>query len=162
MSLPSNITRSSDSFRTVPPIINGGDWECIVRDLETIIVLVLLAFNFIPQRSHHSLTLPRSRIKKRKHRQWVSATMHKGSSLTRDAWPLDLKAKVVRLGDGRQVSGRSTAAAATAADQQQSQTQAKHNRFKSELPLMGELGVQKNVPVSDTKLTLFLRVARFH
>ena len=31
--------------------------------LETIIVLVLLAFNFIPQRSHHSLTLPRSRIR---------------------------------------------------------------------------------------------------
>ena len=29
-------------------------------DLETIIVLVLLAFNFIHQRSHHSLTLPRS------------------------------------------------------------------------------------------------------
>ena len=40
-----NITRSSDSFSTVPPIVNGGDWECIVRDLETIIVLVLLAFN---------------------------------------------------------------------------------------------------------------------
>ena len=32
-----------------------------MRDLETIIVLVLLAFNFIPQKSHHSLTLPRSR-----------------------------------------------------------------------------------------------------
>ena len=58
-----NITRSSDSFSTFPPIVNGGDWGCIVRDLETIIVLVLLAFNFIPQRSHHSLTLPRSRIK---------------------------------------------------------------------------------------------------
>ena len=27
----------------------------IVHDMETIIVLVLLAFNFIPQRSHHSL-----------------------------------------------------------------------------------------------------------
>ena len=59
-----NITRSSDSFSTVPPIVNGGDWGCIVRDLETIIVLVLLAFNFIPQKSHHSLTLPRSRIVK--------------------------------------------------------------------------------------------------
>ena len=58
-----NITKSSDSFCTVPPIVNGGDWECIVRDLETIIVLVLLALNFIPQRSHHSLTLPRSRIR---------------------------------------------------------------------------------------------------
>ena len=32
-------------------------------DLETIIVLVLLTFNFIPQRSHHSLTLPRSPIR---------------------------------------------------------------------------------------------------
>ena len=38
-----NITRSSDSFSTVPPIVNGGDWGCIVRDFETIIVLVLLA-----------------------------------------------------------------------------------------------------------------------
>ena len=42
-----NITRSSDSFSTVPPIVNRRDWGCIVRDLETIIVLVLLAFNFI-------------------------------------------------------------------------------------------------------------------
>ena len=30
----------------VPPIVNGGDRGCIVRDLETIIVLVLLAFKF--------------------------------------------------------------------------------------------------------------------
>ena len=57
-----NIARSSDSFSAVPPIVNGGDWGCIVSDLETIIVFVLLALNFIPQRSHHSLTLPRSRI----------------------------------------------------------------------------------------------------
>ena len=41
-------------------IVNGVYWGCIVRDLETIIVLVLLTFNFIPQRSHHSLILPRS------------------------------------------------------------------------------------------------------
>ena len=57
--LESNVTpkiiRSSDSFSTVPPIVNAGDWGCIVRDLETIIVLVLLVFNFIPQRSHNSL-----------------------------------------------------------------------------------------------------------
>ena len=58
-----SITRSSDSFSTVPPIVNEGDWGCIVRDLETIIVLVLLTFNFIQQRSHHSLTLIRSRIR---------------------------------------------------------------------------------------------------
>ena len=38
----------------------GGDWGCIVCDLESIIVLVLLAFNFMAQRSQHSLTLPRS------------------------------------------------------------------------------------------------------
>ena len=31
-----NITRSSDSFSTVPPIVNEGDWGCTVRDLETI------------------------------------------------------------------------------------------------------------------------------
>ena len=43
--------------------INLGDWGCILLDLETIIVLVLLAFNFTPQWSHHSLTLPRSRIR---------------------------------------------------------------------------------------------------
>ena len=49
-----NITRSSDSFSTVPPIVNAGDFGCIVHDLETI--LVLLAFNFIPQKSHRSLT----------------------------------------------------------------------------------------------------------
>ena len=40
-----NITRSSDSFSIVPPIVNRGDWGCIVGDLETIIVLVLIAFN---------------------------------------------------------------------------------------------------------------------
>ena len=38
--LTPNKTRSSDSFSTVPPIVNGGDRGCIVRDLETIIVLV--------------------------------------------------------------------------------------------------------------------------
>ena len=58
-----NITRSSDSFSTVPPIVHGGDWGCIVHDMETIIVLVFLAFNFIPKRSQHSLTLLRSRIR---------------------------------------------------------------------------------------------------
>ena len=58
-----NITRSSDYFCTVLPIVNGGDLGCIVRDLETNIVLVLLAFNKISERSHHPLTLPRSRIR---------------------------------------------------------------------------------------------------
>ena len=58
-----NITRSSDSFSTVLPTVNGCDWGCIVRDLETIIALVLLTFNFIPKWSHHSLTLPRSWIR---------------------------------------------------------------------------------------------------
>ena len=58
-----NITRSSDSFSTVPPTVNGGDRGCIVRDLKTIVVLVLLAFNFIPHTSHYSLTLPRSGIR---------------------------------------------------------------------------------------------------
>ena len=58
-----DISMSSDSFSKVPPIVIGGEWECIVHALETIIVLVLLAFNFIPQMSHHSLTLPRSRFR---------------------------------------------------------------------------------------------------
>ena len=48
---------------TVPPIVNAGDWGCNVRDLETIIVLVLLAFNFIPQYSQNSLTFTRSRLR---------------------------------------------------------------------------------------------------
>ena len=52
-----------DSFSTVPPIVNAGDWGCILRDLETIIVLVLLSFNFIPQRSHQSQTLMMSRLR---------------------------------------------------------------------------------------------------
>ena len=40
-----HITRSSDSFSTVQPIVNAGDlgMHC---DLETIIVLVFLTFNF--------------------------------------------------------------------------------------------------------------------
>ena len=58
-----NITRSSYSFSTVPKIVNEGDCGCIVRDLQTTIVLVLLAFNFIPQRSHQSRTLSRSLIR---------------------------------------------------------------------------------------------------
>ena len=56
-----NIWRSSDSSSTVLPRAIVGDWGSIVRDLETIIVLVLLTFHFILQRSHHSLTLPKSR-----------------------------------------------------------------------------------------------------
>ena len=58
-----NITRSSGSFSTVSPIVNVGEWWCIVRDLETIIVLVFLVFNFILQRSHHPLTFTRSLLR---------------------------------------------------------------------------------------------------
>ena len=54
----------------VPPIVNKSNWGCIVQDLETIIVLVLLAFSFIPKRSHHSLTLPRSWIRV----TWIAGT----------------------------------------------------------------------------------------
>ena len=59
----SNISGSSDSISTVPQIVNGGDRGCILLDLKTIIVLVLLAFNFIPYMPHHSRTLPWSRIR---------------------------------------------------------------------------------------------------
>ena len=72
-----NITRSSDSFSTVQIIVNEVDFGSIVRDLETIIVLVLLAFNFIPQRSHHSLTLRRSRI-----REFATVTLTPGDGTT--------------------------------------------------------------------------------
>ena len=48
--LESNVTPniSSDSFSTVTPIVNEGDWGYIMRDLETIVALALLAFNFSP------------------------------------------------------------------------------------------------------------------
>ena len=39
-----NITRSSDFFSTVPPIVNAGDWGCIVRDLETMWSLLRVCF----------------------------------------------------------------------------------------------------------------------
>ena len=52
--------KSLDSFRIVPSRVNVVDWGWIVGDLETITDLVLLAFNFIPQR--HVLTLLRSRF----------------------------------------------------------------------------------------------------
>ena len=58
-----NISKTSASFNIVPSIVNGGNWGCIVRDKETIIVLDLFAFKFIPhQRSHehYSLTLTRA------------------------------------------------------------------------------------------------------
>ena len=42
-----NITRSADSFRTVPSWVDGVNWVLTVRDLETIIVLVLLAFRLL-------------------------------------------------------------------------------------------------------------------
>ena len=41
----------------------GVTGDYIVRDLETLIVLILLAFNFIGQRSHHSLTSLMSRFR---------------------------------------------------------------------------------------------------
>ena len=50
-------------FRILQHSPANSDWGCMVRDLETIIVLVLPAFNFIHQRSHHSLTLTRSRLR---------------------------------------------------------------------------------------------------
>ena len=58
-----NISRSTDSFSTVASMVNGDGWGCIVHDLETIIVLIFLAFNFIPQRSHYTFTLARARFR---------------------------------------------------------------------------------------------------
>ena len=48
-----------------------------MHDLETIIVFVLIAFPFIHQRSHHSLTLPRSRI-----RDTATVTLKPGDGTT--------------------------------------------------------------------------------
>ena len=55
-----NIARSADSFSTVPSRVNGVNRGWTVHDLGTIIVLVLLAFSFIPHKLHHTLTLLRS------------------------------------------------------------------------------------------------------
>ena len=41
-----NITRSSDSFTTVLPIVNMGDWGCIVHDLKTYHSLGLTRIQF--------------------------------------------------------------------------------------------------------------------
>ena len=59
----SQYTKVIRLLSTVLIIVNSGDWGCIVRDLETIIVLVLLAFNFVSQWSHHSLTFMRSGLR---------------------------------------------------------------------------------------------------
>ena len=65
-----NITGSADSFTTVPSRVNGVYWGWIVRDLETVIFLVLLTFYFVHHWSHHILTLFRSRF-----RDSVTATL---------------------------------------------------------------------------------------
>ena len=41
-----------------PPLVNWFDWGCIVSDLVTIIVSVLLAISVTPKRSNHSVTSP--------------------------------------------------------------------------------------------------------
>ena len=47
--------RSLDSFSTVQPIVNGGDWGFIELYSETIIVIVLLTLNLSPKghTTHH-------------------------------------------------------------------------------------------------------------
>ena len=40
-----NITRSPDSFSTVPPIVNADDWGNIVRDLETLRLFTRIKFH---------------------------------------------------------------------------------------------------------------------
>ena len=67
----SNITRSADSFSTVPSRING------IYCVWIVIVLVLLEFNLIPHRLHHILTPFRSRF-----RDSVTATLSPGDGTT--------------------------------------------------------------------------------
>ena len=83
---------------------------------------------------------------------------------------LDLKAKVVRLGDGWQVSGRSIATlecllskwsdsrSALPNDSHTSPPPSLTSGGKSGPPLMMGLNVHKNTPVFTTNLTLSLRV----
>ena len=51
------------TFSTVPTIVNSDDYTWIVLDPECIIVIVLLILNFNPQKTHHSLTKPKSRFR---------------------------------------------------------------------------------------------------
>ena len=54
------IIKVSDSFSIVLPIVNEGELHCAwPGDYHG----VSHAFNFIPQRLHHSLTLPRSQFR---------------------------------------------------------------------------------------------------
>ena len=57
------IDSRTDSFSTDQQIVNGGDWGCIVRDLEIIVCHSLTCTHFITKRSHHSLILRRSRYR---------------------------------------------------------------------------------------------------
>ena len=78
---------------------NKGDRGCNVHDLQTIIVLVLLAFNFIPQRSHHSLTLPRSRIR---HSATVTLTPEDGRTAIKvalSAYPISLFSRMEKCSE---------------------------------------------------------------
>ena len=68
-----------------------------MRGLETITVLVLLAFNFIPQRSHHSLTLPRSQF-----RDSATVTLTPGDG--RKIGTKDRGTKDLTPGDGTKIS----------------------------------------------------------
>ena len=58
-----------------------GDWGCIVCELESITVLVKLLLNFIPQTSHHSLTLPRARF-----RDSPTVTLTPGDGMADNRW----------------------------------------------------------------------------
>ena len=61
-SLTSNLTQNIKvcRLRTASPRVNWGERRCILRDLETIIVLAFISFNLNSRRSHHWLTLLKS------------------------------------------------------------------------------------------------------
>ena len=48
---------------TVPSTVDEVDWKWSTGDLDTMKVLVFLAFNFISHRSHHIPTLFRSQFR---------------------------------------------------------------------------------------------------
>ena len=66
---------------TVHPKVNAGDRGCIVCDLQTIMVIVSLTFNFICERLHHSLILPWSRF-----RDSATVTLTPGNSNQPTKW----------------------------------------------------------------------------
>ena len=87
--LTPKISRSSDSFSIVPPIVNGGDWGCIVNDLETIIVLV---WELVHGNSHFRMGTARVKLNKETEEEFKQkrVTMEISTVVTKKTFPDDI------------------------------------------------------------------------